>query len=247
MEQHIGDTVRIMEQTKTLMVEEDNIRLKIRYLGWAFPILIILIFVIFVSMFYSAIKNVEREKFFTRFEQKAVHILPLVTSEVTRVANALLPHYTAEVEKALSGDVPQLEERIVTEVAEFKKSFDDTISEEFAEALEKMKNDQIVVLNERFPQLKEDKEKQQLILNSMQNAMIDWIKGLLVNTLEQHALVFMDLKGVLDSGFKMEDGDKAKIDAEGLAAIWLEILNDTVHGEGTVIDPADKVTTSVEE
>jgi hypothetical protein len=240
MEHQISDTVRIMEQTKALMAEEDIIRRKVRYLGWAFPLLIILIFIIYFSMFYSTIKNIDKEKFFARFEQQAAHILPEIGRELERIGNALLPYYTAEVEKAISGDVPGLEEKLTSEIEKFRKTFDENISNNFTEALGSLKESQKAILVREFPELEGDPEKTTQIQLALQNSMMDWIKGLLVTTLEEHALVFMDLKKVLDSSFKLDEKTKANINAESLASIWLEILNSTLHGEETILEPEKK-------
>lgn len=239
MQNNISEAVRIMEQTKSLMAEEENIRRKLRYLGWVFPIVIILIFVIYFSMFYSAIRNVDKDKFFARIEQKASFIIPEVGRELERVGNALLPHYTAEIEKVISGDIPGIEVKLTTEMEAFKKTFDEKISENFSEALSSLKGSQKAILLQQFPELEGDEAKAEQIQAALQNSMMDWMKGLLLKTLEEHALVFMDLKNVMDAGYKLDEKAKARIDAEGMASVWLEILNSTVHGEDTIL-PTEK-------
>jgi hypothetical protein len=228
----------ILETTKMLMEQEENLRQKKRVLGFAVPAVIIVIFIVFYLLFSSTIAGFDQDKFFARLERNIVMVYPDVGKELARVGEKLFPLYLQELEKAADQSVYLLETRFVSEMEKLQKNIEAKIAADSAATLLKVSAEQRIILLREIPQLNNDPESAEKLLVVLNNAMLGWIQDLFTKALQDHAMALIDLKKTLDRSYKLEGKDKESIDTERVLTLWLEFMNESLAGEPTIIKPA---------
>ena len=112
---------------------------------------------------------------------------------------------------------------------------------------------QVKLLNERFPELKNDPKKMDALMESFEVAFAKWAQRMLVNHFNKHMRDLEVIKRTLN-GFvakqtaafekskakteKATGGVKAgapqRVTPEQLLALWLEIMEESIKGDGPV-------------
>lgn len=233
------NVAKSLEHTRIMMKREESVRKKIKVLGWGYPVVILVIFIIFISMFASAVQNIDKDKFFSRLEMSSVYIWPRIAEELRDVGTNLLPHYSAEVDRALGQAIPELEPMIEKEMETFSDTIDGEISAVLIKALSDSKKAQEGFLLAEIPELQGDKEKTEKMLKITQGATVHWIKDKINKALQDHAMAFIDMKNVLDKKYRRKE--KESIDPEKMLSLWLELMGEKLHGteDAVIIEPEE--------
>ncbi len=183
----------VMEKTKNLMAQEDQIRTKMKWVSWGFPIVILLIFVIFIFLFAGTLKNFDNDRFFSKLERNLVHVYPDIGSELQRVGNELFPHYAAEFHKSMFEATPQMESVFGREMTTLQSNLEKDIVESLDDTLSAISEKQRSLLFESVPVLKDNEEATKKVIKALNNATINWVKEIFVQTLEDHTVAFIEL------------------------------------------------------
>lgn len=230
------DAIGILEQTKTLMEEEERIRKKMGLIRWVFPLLIVSIFGIYFYMFYNAIDSIEEEKFFTRLQANMVRVWPKIGEELRRVGANLYPHYTEEIGRTIANSAPDLQAKLAEEMGSMKSNLEARVNENLSRALADVSKEQEEILVSELPELENDEKARNEVLGVVNNATISWVKNLFSKTIQEHTVAFLDLKEILDRDYRLDDAEKEKIDTEKLLTLWIEVMDESIRGEATLIE-----------
>lgn len=228
MQTDAKELVGILEKTKSLMEEEESIRKKMQVIRWVFPLLIVGIFALYVYLFYSTVKNVEEDKFFTKLEQNMVRVWPIFGDEFKRVAAELSPVYAQEIEKAAIDALPDLETKLTQEMEKRMVVLRERITADLNRSLGKLYEKQKTILHAEIPELAQDDKATGQVIRAVNVATIAWVEELLSKTIQDHAVALIDLKEVLDRNFRKGEEEKERIDTEQLLTLWIEVMNQSL-------------------
>ena len=78
------------------------------------------------------------------------------------------------------------------------------------------------------------------MLKMTQNASKSWTKNKLNKVMEENLYALKQMQETLDKGFKLKKGEKARLDGEQVLSLWLDVLNESLHGKDTIIVPDKK-------
>lgn len=225
----------LLRRIEDTLSTEEELRRKNRWLSWAIPLGVILVFAIFIGLMYSSVKNIKQDRFIEALEGNSMRIWPQLTAELKRVGEKTYPVYAKAVENELSKPMPGLETKIEREISKLQANFDKSVTGKLNAAFAAVDKKQRQALLEEFPTLKNDPAKLDAMLKATQKASKDWAKERLNKVLEDSVRELKNLQQVLDKGFKLKKGEKATFESEYILTLWLEILNEKVVGKSTII------------
>ncbi len=242
MEEKGKNAVKVLEEVASRMEKEEELRKKIKWVNWGFPVVVIIVFLIFLSNMYSAVKNIKSEHFIAKLEQNSLRVWPKLTGELKRVGEAVFPIYAKELDAMLTKPIPDMDKKIENETASLQKVLDDKIKVNINTAFKKIHEQQKKMLAAKFPTLAKDPKKLDAMLAMTQNASKAWTKGKLTKVMEENLYALKQMQETLDKGFRLKKGDKAKgrLDGEQVLSLWLDVLNESLHDKDTIIEPDKK-------
>ncbi len=233
MQKDAEELAGILEKTKALMEEEEGLRKKMQVIRWVFPLLIIGIFALYFYLFYSTVKNVEEEKFFTKLEQNMVRVWPIFGEEFKRVAAELSPVYAQEIENAAINSLPELEAKLAEQMQERMTVLRSKITVDLERSLAELYDKQTEILQSEIPELKDNEKATAEVVRAVNVATITWVEEMMSTAIQEHAVALIDLKEVLDRNFRKGEGEAEKIDAEQLLTLWIEAMDKSL-GSGNI-------------
>jgi len=239
-EEKKDDLLELLEENKQLLEKEDEVRKKVKIVGWVFPPVIIFIFGLFFYLMYSSIRNIDGEKFIDLLERESGPLLNKLSSEVSRVGDVLLPYYAKEFENMAFDAVPKLESQIDYEMKLMKDNLASKIKIKLNEKLAANAKQQQALLENEFPGLKDNQEKSEEIKTRIEEITKQWINEKLVEALDNHLVALEQLKKTLNTHMVKKGETEEKVNPEDLLSVWLEIMGEKIHGDDATIMPKKK-------
>ena len=240
MEEKGKNAVKVLEEVTARLEKEEELRKKIKWVSWGFPVVIIIVFLIFLSNMYSAVKNIKSEEFIAKLERNSLKVWPKLTKEVKRVGEQVFPVYAKELDNILTKPIPDMDKKIEKETQSLQVALDEKIKGNVNMAFKKIDAQQKKMLATRFPELAKQPEKFEAMLKMTQTASKNWTKNKLNKVMEQNLYALKQMQETLDKGFKLKKGQKARLDGEQVLSLWLDVLNESLHGKDTIIEPDKK-------
>jgi len=240
MEEKGKSAVSVLEEVTARLEREEELRKKIRWVSWGFPIVVIVVFLIFLSNMYSAVKNIKSEHFIAKLEQNSLKVWPKLTKEIKRVGEQVFPVYAKELDTILTKPIPDMDKKIEKETQSLQLALDEKIKGNINVAFKKIDSQQKMMLATKFPELAKDPKKFEAMLKMTQNASKNWTKNKLNKVMADNLYALKQMQETLDKGFKLNKGEKARLDGEQVLSLWLDVLNESLHGKDTIIEPDKK-------
>lgn len=206
-----------------------------RMLRIIFPLLIILIVVFNVYAMAQQVENLDTEALATETESRFHKLWPRLEEDLALVASDLEPVLKKELERQAAKLGPKLDRRLEKDVEVLKAQVDKDFRTELIRALEEIEQRQRNVLIEHIPELKNDKKGQDRVLEQVRVSLTKWCMKQLNTTLHEHVVALEQIRRTLQRGYVAAPG--AKADAEEALSIWLELMNDAVGGDDTILAP----------
>ena len=240
MEEKGKNAVKVLEEVTARLEKEEELRKKIKWVSWGIPLVVIIVFAIFLTNMYSAVKNIKSEQFITKLERNSLKVWPKLTKEVKRVGEQVFPVYAKELDNILTKPIPDMDKKIEKETQSLQVALDEKIKGNVNMAFKKIDAQQKKMLATRFPELAKQPEKFEAMLKMTQTASKNWTKNKLNKVMEQNLYALKQMQETLDKGFKLKKGQKARLDGEQVLSLWLDVLNESLHGKDTIIEPDKK-------
>ena len=133
-----------------------------------------------------------------------------------------------------------MDKKIEKETASLQKALDEKIKGNINGTFKKMDAAQKKMLAAKFPDLAKDPAKLEAMHKMTQNASKNWTKNKLTKVMEDNLYALKRMQETLDKGFKLKKGEKARLDGEQVLSLWLDVLNESLHGKDTIIEPDKK-------
>ena len=240
MEEKGKNAVKVLEEVTARLEKEEELRKKIKWVSWGIPLVVIIVFAIFLTNMYSAVKNIKSEQFITKLERNSLKVWPKLTNELKRVGEQVYPVYAKELDTILTKPIPDMDKKIEKETQSLQVALDAKIKGNINTAFKKIDVQQKKMLETKFPALAKDKKKLEAMLKMTQNASKSWTKNKLNKVMEENLYALKQMQETLDKGFKLKKGEKARLDGEQVLSLWLDVLNESLHGKDTIIVPDKK-------
>jgi len=206
-----------------------------RTLRIVFPLIIILIVVFNVYALAQQVQNLDTEGLATETEAQFHKLWPRIEEDLALVAKDLEPVLQKELQRQAAKLGPKLDRRLEKDVEVLKKQVDGDFRTELVRALEEVEVRQRNVLIEHIPELQGDKKAQDRVLEQVRISLTKWCMRQLNTTLHEHVVAMEQIRRTLQKGYVAGPG--AKADAEEAIGIWLELMNDAVGGDDTILAP----------
>ncbi|GEM_PF-2771291 len=229
-----------------------GIQTDLRILRYAIPLVILVIMAGYVLHMRSMVNAVTSEQFGEAFEKRSKYLLPKVQDAFMEVGEEVAPSVgeslANEVDDLMANFSGKLNSELEGMKATLPKQMEGLLLRQMKDARER----QIKVLNQQFPELKNDPKKIQALMESFEMAFSRWAQKMLVAHFNRHLRDLENIKRTLngfvakqnqaikksaDTARKAGAGVKAagtRVNPEQLLGLWLEIMEESIKGEGPV-------------
>lgn len=212
------------------------VKKRLRLLRIIFPLIIILIVVLNIYALVNQVQSLDAEEVAAGLEAEAHKLWPRLEDDLALVAKTLRPVLQAEITKQSAAMGPKLERRLKADVEKTKVTVEKDFHKAVERALDEIERRQRNVLVEHIPQLKDDKKAQDRVLEAVRVAVTKWMMKQLTTTLHEHMVAMDDMFKTLQKSYTAPLG--AKVGAEDALLVWLDLMNEQVGGDNTILAPA---------
>lgn len=220
-----------VEEFGPLLKETKQIKSQTRWISIGF---VLLILVTIFGWFWSVTKHFEKfdiDKFATELTKNADKSWPMISDELTKLFDAVLPVAEQSIEKELEKAAPQIAERFQSEAkileADLKEGIRDTMKEHLVinERAEAMK-----IITAAFPTFSDKKAVDQLALSLQESFLKSTESELARMAAEYHdtLMKFDDAFQKIKAGIPEGQGPAT---LEGVLALWLELVYEKMGGD----------------
>ena len=151
MEEKGKNAVKVLEEVTARLEKEEELRKKIKWVSWGIPLVVIIVFAIFLTNMYSAVKNIKSEQFITKLERNSLKVWPKLTNELKRVGEQVYPVYAKELDTILTKPIPDMDKKIEKETQSLQVALDAKIKGNINTAFKKIDVQQKKMLETKFP------------------------------------------------------------------------------------------------
>ena len=231
----------------------------LRVLRYAIPIVVLLIMFGYVMHMRSMVNSVTSEQFGEAFEKRSKYLLPKVQDAFLEVGQDVAPSVGESLANEVDDLMANFSGKLNTELNKMKETLPKQMEGLLLRQMKEARDRQIKILNQQFPELKNDPKKIEALMQSFEMAFTRWAQKMLVAHFNRHLRDLENIKRTLngfvakqneaikksaDTARKAGGGIKAagtRVNPEQLLALWLEIMEESIKGEGPIdllADPA---------
>ena len=224
----------------------------LRRLRYAIPLVVLVILAGFILHMRSTVKAVSAEEVGVAFEKRAAIVLPKIQRAMMDVGAEVAPEMGDALQKQVNDVMAKFGSRMDREMQLLKDTLPGQLEGAMLRQLREANERQTEVLNEAFPELRNDPKRVAQLTESFQAGFSLWAQKVLSTTFNKHLLELEKIKATLN-GFVAKQhvamkGAKADAEAAGTAkadtrvhpeqllALWLEILDEALQGEEGGLD-----------
>lgn len=226
---------------------------------YAIPLIVLLIIAGYVLHMRSIVTSISSEQFGAAFEKRSKVLLPKVQDAFLEVGKNVAP----SVGESLANEVDDLMAgftgKMNTEMNKLKQTLPKQMEGLLLREMKEARDRQIATLNKEFPELKNDPKKIEALMRSFEMAFSRWAQKMLVAHFNKHLRDLELIKRTLNGFVAKQNAAIAKSNAtakaagagtkaagdrvqpEQLLALWLEIMEESIKGDGPIdllSDPA---------
>jgi hypothetical protein len=220
----------------------------IRRLRVAVPLLVLCILAATALHIRATFHAIEADAVGAAFEKQALRVLPKVQRVAAEVGEEVAPMVGDAFARQLDAALERLSGRLDSEMTLLGEELQKTLQGQIERRLQRVNGEAVAQLGEAFPQLRGDPKRVERLMVAFQEGFSAWAGKTLTTTFARHLKELDAIKRTLN-GFVREQNlaeRKAKADAaaEGrhsakrritpdqLLALWLEILDEALKGDG---------------
>ena len=222
---------------------------RIRY---AIPIVVLLVMTGFILHMKNTVQSVSSEEFGSAFEKRSKILLPKLQDAFLDVGKEVAP----DVGESLANEVDELmanfSGKMNTEMNKMKETLPKQMEGLLLREMKAARERQIETLNAEFPALKNDPKRIEALMRSFEMAFARWAQKMLVANFNKHLRDLEVIKRTLN-GFVAKQNDAFaknektaaaagagiraagnRVQPEQLLALWLEIMEESIKGDGPI-------------
>lgn len=220
----------------------------IKVLRYVIPIIVFCIIAGTVLHIRSTFQAIRAEDMGVAFEKQATRVLPKLQKAAAEVGEEVAPVVGEAFASQLDGAFERLSGRLDSEMQLLGDELPKTLEGQLQRKLEKANSAATESLYEAFPDLRKDPKRVERLLAAFQNGFSAWAGKTLTTTFARHLKELEAIKQTLN-GFVLAQNKEAKertaenaaegrhhaktkITPEQLLALWLEILDEALKGDG---------------
>lgn len=203
-----------------------------------FPTIIIIVVVWNVYALVRQVQDIDTEAVANHMEAQFHKLWPRIEEDLAMIAKDLEPVLEAEISKQAAQMGPKLDARLESDVEALKKKVEKDFQTEVEKALEEIERRQRQVLVDHIPDLKGDKKAQDRVLEAVRVSLLKWSMKQLTSTLHEHMIAMESIRRTLQRSYTAPAG--TKVDAEEAVVLWLDLMNESVGGDNTILAPREE-------
>lgn len=212
---------------------------RMRMLRITFPLIIIIIVVWNVYALAKQVEDIDTEAVASHMEGQFHKLWPRIEEDLTMIAKDIEPVLEAEINKQSAKMASKIDARLQSDVEALKKQVEKDFTIEVERALDEVERRQRQVLVDHIPELKGDAKAQDKVLAAVRVALLKWSMKQLTSTLHEHMVAMENIRRTLQKSYTAPAG--AKVDAEDAIVLWLDLMNESVGGDNTILAPRPPV------
>ena len=202
------------------------------------PLVLVLVFLIFVLVAYARVKSFDGEAFTERMGDRAAKLLPRVSDAIVEVGAEVLPVYSAELEKQLDGSLERLSAVLDKELSLLQANLSAHLEKaltDFASGAAASHRDLVA---REFPQFASDPVKIFAITSAVDGAFEKWFFEQINGVFNKHIKA---LASIQDTATRLrneavKEGQKS-VTGDEVLGLWLEVINQKFE-----VEPGDEPT-----
>ncbi len=220
----------------------------IRIVRYAVPIAVLIIITITVLHIRSTFSEIRAEDLGGAFEKQAARVLPKVQKAAMEVGEQVAPVVSEAFASQLDKAFDRLASRLDSEVGQLGEALPQTLEKQLQRKIETANASAAEKIYEAFPELRKDPAKVEALMKAFQGGVAIWASRTLTGTFARHIKDLENIKTTLN-GFVLAQNRAVKVDAaaaqergevksqtkitpDQILALWLEILDEALQGEG---------------
>ena len=224
-------------ESAALIAAHQAAKKRLRAVRIVFPLLVISLVVFNVYALAQQVKSVDPNDIAAGLESEFHKLWPRIEEDLTLVASNLEPVLSEELEKQAAALGPKLDKRLERDVEELKRQVEADFMIELERALDEIERRQRSAIVEHIPEFKGNRKAQDRVLEQVRVSLTKWCMKQLTSTLHEHMLAMEQIRKTLQRSYIAKAG--AKVDMEETVSIWLELMNESVGGDDTILAPRD--------
>ncbi len=233
---------------QALAAKHEQLQKHIKLLRIAIPLATFLVIagtLLHIRATFAAIDGTEVA---VAFEKQAQRVLPKVQKAAMEVGDDVAPMVGDAFASQLDGAFERLAGRLDSEMTQLGDTLPEQLEKQLQRKLEAANEGAAAKLFEAFPELRKDPKRVERLMAAFQNGFSTWAGKTLTGTFARHLKELENIKATLN-GFVVAQNQaeraneaaaadagqhkaKTKITPDQLLALWLEILDEALKGDG---------------
>ncbi len=220
----------------------------IRIVRYTVPIAVLVIIATTALHIRSTFSEIRAEDLGGALEKQAARVLPKVQKAAMEVGEQVAPvvgeAFATQLDKAFG----RLASRLDSEVGQLGEALPQTLEKQFQRKIEAANASAAEKIYEAFPELRGEPAEVEALMKAFQGGVAIWATRTLTGTFARHIKDLENIKATLNGFVRsqnratkdsvaaaQERGEvkaQTKITPDQLLALWLEILDEALQGEG---------------
>ncbi|MCG3172706.1 MAG: hypothetical protein GMKNLPBB_00861 [Myxococcota bacterium] len=163
---------------------------------------------------------------------------PDLERELKVLVDNLTPVIQSTLDKQTKELGPKLEEALVTEIETVRKETEAHLTNELRKSLAALEAQQRATLIKAVPELANDVEAQNKVLEKAREAFMHWSVVQLADTVDEHVAAMEQIRKTLQSSYTRKEGAPGGADEVGM--LWFELMNETLVGSDNILKGTEK-------
>ena len=182
---------------------------------------------IFVT--YSTVSAFDMNEFEREMQARSDRIWPRISEMLFSVATEVRPAYAMAIARELDKAGPVIADRIDTEAKILEGNVQQALQQRLDASFKRVAAEQRNELKKAFPELANDPKALDRMMATVEEGLRTWVSKELTTTLHEHVDALLDIKASL-AAFRPDD-PHAKVDAEEVLGVWLELVYERMGGD----------------